>query len=83
MPPKRRVVDPSACVKASKTVSNVSAAMPTPVLNARHQMYGSLVSRTVEVDQHVTTFSELHGVAHEVEQHLTKPASIGDDEVRQ
>ncbi|MNN16562.1 hypothetical protein D3C81_1297060 [compost metagenome] len=31
VPPKRRVVDPSSCWKASKTASCMSAAMPMPV----------------------------------------------------
>ena len=81
VPPNRRVVDPSAWLKASKIVSCLSAGTPTPVSLTR-KCSRVQPSRRVSSCSSTRTWplrGELDGVAHEVREHLLEPPRVADD----
>ena len=81
VPPNRRVVEPSAWLKASKIVACLSAGMPMPVsVTAKcsiEPVAGARVFATL--DQDVALLGELDGVADEVDEHLPEPHRVADD----
>ena len=89
VPPKRREVEPSACVNASKMSACLSAGMPIPVsrteARTRTVPGGSPGTRRrlFDVHAHAAFGGELDGVAHQIHQHLAEAARIAHQHRRQ
>ena len=81
VPPKRRVVEPSAWLNASKMVDCLSGAMPMPVSVTTKCSLVQLSARASSriCEQHVARLGELDGVADQVDEHLPQPERVAED----
>ena len=72
VPPKRRVVEPSSCTKASKIAAWFSGRMPVPVsttsMTSDHVRLGRI--HAARAHQHVAAGGELERVRHQVHEDL-------------
>ena len=80
VPPKRREVEPSACVNGSKIAASRSGAMPMPVSSTANSMLRAPVASPAPpaASRSVTraALGELHRVAEQVHQHLPHPVRV-------
>ena len=79
VPPKRRVVELSACVKAANSWPSCSGAMPMPVsrtLEAHAHASRSRSPAASHAQRDPPVLGELHRVAQQVEQRLRQPRRV-------
>ena len=81
VPPKRRVVDPSAWLNASKIIERFSSGMPMPVSLTRKCSSAdpSSPASFANLEKHVAALGELERVADQVGQDLLQPRRIAQD----
>ena len=82
LPPKRRVIEASACSKTSKMAFCFSTGMPIPVSRTAKckSTSPSDDSFAPDVQLHFPAFRELDGIAHEVDHDLAQPIAIAADQ---
>ena len=80
VPPKRRVVESSACTNDSNTALRRSAGMPMPVSATSTCSVACSAPRLEQrhLHRHLAAIGELHGVADQVGDHLLQPFGIAD-----
>ena len=80
VPPKRRVIDPSACSKARNRRSSAAGSMPMPVsiTSTRTAAEPSRDLAGGEAQRDAAALGELDGVAEQVDQHLAQPVRIAE-----
>ena len=85
VPPNCRVIDPSACVNASKIACCFSRGMPMPVSATRTCSTTSAVALLVDADVHRdrALARELHRVADQVGDDLAEPPAVADQPLGQ
>ena len=80
VPPKRRVVELSACAKGSKTVSSLSVGMPTPVSTTSIvSVLATPADRTPSLTVTPPALGELNGVTDQVGDDLPHTGRICED----
>ena len=83
VPPYRRVVDPSACVNASKTAALTIGRDADARVGDREVQHASDLGVRSARDAHsdAPVLGELDRVADEIRQHLPQPRPVADDAV--
>ena len=82
VPPKRRVVDWSACEKAVKIAPTLSAGMPMPVSRTRTARRRGSPGASSDLQQDMPALGELERVVDEIAQDLRQAHGIAGDLVR-
>ena len=85
VPPKRRVVEPSACSNGLKSRSCASAEMPTPVSRTAKRIVHSRAGlrQHVAAQHDAAARGELDRVAQQVDEHLRQPQRVAAQRLRQ